>query len=129
LPLTLRRCPCEITGISSQPDLIYARFLASHLPEPEQAISGWAKKLKAGGILLLEEVESINTAVAAFDAYLKIVSEVLAQHGNELFVGARLATTRWDALRIRMTAEELGIPVSVQYSNLLTRCRIAAIAE
>src|ERR1700751_6354416 len=81
--------PLRITGISSPPDLIYARFLASHLPEPEQAISGWAKKLKAGGLLLLEEVESINTAVPAFDEYLKIVSEVLAQHGNELLVGAR----------------------------------------
>jgi trans-aconitate 2-methyltransferase len=89
--------PLRIAGIDAQPDMIYARFLASHLPEPENAISGWAKELEAGGLLLVEEVDSISTEVAAFDEYLKIVSEVLAQYGNELFVGARLATTRWDA--------------------------------
>ena len=63
--------PLQITGIGEQPDLIYARFLASHL-------------------------ESISTEVAVFDEYLKIVSGIPAQHGNELFVGARRATTRWD---------------------------------
>jgi hypothetical protein len=58
--------------------------------------------------LLVEEVESISTEVAAFDEYLKIASEVLAQYGNELFVGARLATTRWDAdlwIEVNRTAE------------------------
>ncbi len=88
--------PLRIAGIGERPDLIYARFLASHLPQPEQAISEWAKALEAGGLLLVEEVDSISAEVAAFDEYLKIVSEVLAQHGNELFVGARLATIRWD---------------------------------
>ena len=88
--------PLRIADSGEQPDLIYARFLASHLPEPKQVISGWAKELEAGGLLLVEEVDSISTEVAAFDEYLKIISEVLAQHGNELFVGARLATTRWD---------------------------------
>jgi hypothetical protein len=89
--------PLRIAGLGAQPDLIYARFLSSHLPEPEQAVAGWAKELAAGGLLLLEEVDSISTEVAAFDEYLKIASEVLAQYGNELFVGARLATSRWDA--------------------------------
>ena len=88
--------PLRIAGISTHPDLIYARFLASHLAEPEQAISGWAKELEAGGLLLLEEVDSISTKVAVFDDYLGIVSEMLAQHGDELFVGARLATSGWD---------------------------------
>ena len=34
--------PLRIAGIGAQPDLIYARFLSSHLPEPEQAVAGWA---------------------------------------------------------------------------------------
>jgi trans-aconitate 2-methyltransferase len=89
--------PLQIAGLGAKPDLIYARFLSSHLPEPEQAGAGWAKELAAAGLLLLEEVDSISTDVAAFDEYLKIVSEVLAQYGNELFVGPRLATSRWDA--------------------------------
>ena len=87
--------PLRVAGIGERPDLIYARFLASHLPEPERAISGWAKTLEAGGLLLVEEVEGISTEAAAFEEYLKMLSEVLARHGNELFVGARLATARW----------------------------------
>jgi hypothetical protein len=110
----------RIAGISSQPDLIYARFLASHLPEPEQAISGWAEELKAGGLLLLEEVDSINTAVAAFDEYLKMVSEVLAQHGNELFVGARLATTRWVDLRIEVNRTSEVRPSTRQAARMFS---------
>jgi hypothetical protein len=100
--------PLRIAGLGAQPDLIYARFLSSHLPEPEQAVAGWAKELAAGGLLLLEEVDSISTEVAAFDEYLKIASEVLAQYGNELFVGARLATSRWEAdlwIEVNRTAE------------------------
>ena len=95
--------PLRIAGIDERPDLIYARFLASHLPVPEQAISEWAKALEAGGLLLVEEVECICAEAAASDEYLKVVSEMLAQHGNELFVGARLANTRWgDDLRIEV---------------------------
>jgi trans-aconitate 2-methyltransferase len=100
--------PLQIAGLGAKPDLIYARFLSSHLPEPEQAGAGWAKELAAGGLLLLEEVDSISTDVAAFDEYLKIVSEMLAQYGNELLVGARLATSRWDAdlwLEVNRTTE------------------------
>ena len=100
--------PMRIEGLRERPDLIYARFLASHLPEPERAITCWAKELEAGGLLLVEEVESISTPVAAFEQYLKIVSEMLAHYGNELFVGSRLATARWnDGLRVEVerTAE------------------------
>ena len=95
--------PVRIVGLRERPDLIYARFLASHLPEPERVISCWAKELQAGGLLLVEEVESISTVVAAFEEYLEIVSEMLAHHGNELFAGARLATARWDdGLRVEV---------------------------
>ena len=113
--------PLRIAGIGAQPDLIYARFLASHLPEPEQAISGWAKELEAGGLLLVEEVDSISAEVAAFDEYLKIASEVLAQHGNELFVGARLATTRWDDdLRIEVNRAAEVYPSTGQAARMFS---------
>ncbi len=113
--------PLRIAGIGERPDLIYARFLAPHLPQPEQAISEWAKELEAGGLLLVEEVDSISTEVAAFDEYLKIVSEVLAQHGNELFVGARLATTRRDDdLRIEVNRAAEVLPSTGQAARMFS---------
>ena len=54
--------PLRIRSIGAQPDLIYARLLASHLPEPEQAISGWASELEAGGLLLVEEPRCLRSA-------------------------------------------------------------------
>ena len=106
--------------------MIYTRFLSSHLPEPEQAVARWAKELAAGGLLLLEEVDSISTEVAAFDEHLKIASEVLAQYGSELFVGARLATSRWsDVTRwgqftdIKDIKKEMFQRPEIQFENWL----------
>ena len=128
------RMPLRIAGVRAQPDLIYARFLASHLPEPEQTISGWAKELEPGGLLVVEEVDSISTNIAAFDEYLKTVSEVLAQHGNELFVGPRLAATQWDAdLRIQVNRSTDIRPTIRQaarmFSMNLPNCRRHPFAE
>lgn len=122
----IAQAPVRTAGIGAQPDLIYARFLASHLPVPERAISGWAKQLEAGGLLLVEEVDSISTKVAAFDEYLKIVSEMLARYGSELFVGARLATTQWNTdlwidinrtTEVRPTTREAPRMFSLNMSN------------
>jgi trans-aconitate 2-methyltransferase len=115
------RMPFRIAGVRAQPDLIYARFLASHLPQPEQAISSWAKELEPGGLLLVEEIDNISTNVAAFDEYLRIVSQLLAQHGNELFVGARLATTRWDAdLRTEINRATEVCPTTRQAARMFS---------
>jgi trans-aconitate 2-methyltransferase len=118
--------PLGIAGIGAQPDLIYARFLASHLPEPGQTISGWAKELEPDGLLLVEEVEDISAKVAAFDEYLNILSQMLAWHGNELCVGARLATTQWNtdvwidinrAKEVRPTIRQAARMFSLNFSN------------
>lgn len=91
-----------------RPDLIYARMLASHLPLPERAISQWISELASGGVMLVEEVESIETEVDAFERYLEIVAGMLAHYGNELYVGPRLAAVRWGdgvSARTNRTAE------------------------
>lgn len=71
-------------------DLIFARFLLSHLQRPEAVVADWTKQLGSGGLLLLEEVEWIQTLHPVFDAYLEIVAAMLAHHGSELYVGPRL---------------------------------------
>ena len=42
-------------------DLIYARFVATHLSDPTTTIRGWATQLVPGGLLLLDETDSIST--------------------------------------------------------------------
>jgi hypothetical protein len=71
--------------------------------------------------LLVEEVEGISTEAAGFEEYLKMVSEVLARHGNELFVGARLATARWgDDLRTEVNRATQVRPSTGQAARMFS---------
>lgn len=71
-------------------DLIYARTLLSHLPNPEGAVTDWLGQLAPGGLLLLDEVERIETEHPVFRAYLESLTQMMAHHGQELYVGPRL---------------------------------------
>lgn len=77
-------------------DVIFARFLLTHLPRPEKVMADWARQLRPGGLLLLEEVEEIRTDEPTLRRYLEIVSAMLAHHGSELHVGPRLDGMRED---------------------------------
>lgn len=71
-------------------DLLFARFLLSHLPDPGEAVRGWATQLTGGGLLLLDEVERIQTRDPALADYLRIVAAVLQARGHRLEVGPLL---------------------------------------
>ncbi len=72
-------------------DLIYARFVATHLSDPTTAIRGWATQLVRGGRLLLDEVEAISTSNRVLSRYLTILTSLLAHQGNTLYVGPTLS--------------------------------------
>jgi trans-aconitate 2-methyltransferase len=71
-------------------DLIYCRFLLSHLPRPQDQAAKWSTQLRPGGILLLEEVEWIRTTDPVFGLYLEMVAAMLERQGNNLYVGPLL---------------------------------------
>src|ERR687893_330397 len=71
-------------------DLIYCRFLLSHLPRPQDQAGKWSAQLRSGGILLLDEVEWIRTTDPVFGLYLEMVAAMLERQGNNLYVGPLL---------------------------------------
>lgn len=73
-------------------DVIYCRFLLSHLVEFDAVLASWGSQLRPGGLLLLDEVESIKTADRTFGAYLEIVGAMLDHRGTRLYVGPLLAS-------------------------------------
>ena len=83
-------------------DLIYARFVATHLADPEAVIGRWASQLVQGGLLLLDEVDSITTSNDVLSRYLDMVSAVLAHDGKTLCVGPSLSGMRLPGLNTRM---------------------------
>ena len=81
-------------------DLIFSRFVLTHLRDPEAAIALWADQLRPRGLLLIEEVERIDTDIPALVTYLDIQQAMLTHQNNELYVGPRLdAITASDKLQ------------------------------
>jgi len=50
------------TPFPVKPELMYARFVLSRLPEPVKVVNNWLKELGSGGVLLIEELEDTKTA-------------------------------------------------------------------
>ena len=72
------------------PDLVFGRFLLTHLRDPARRLRAWGRRLRAAGCLLSEEVEDIETDNATFFRYLEIVKRALERQGGKLYVGPRL---------------------------------------
>ena len=73
------------------PDLVYARLLLAHLPDPERMVASWTKQLRPGGRLLLDEVEWIETPNPVLDLYERIVSAIVGSRGAQISVGPRIS--------------------------------------
>lgn len=91
------RCRYQVADVTETPlpgapaDLIYARFLVVHLPDPQAAMDGWARQLAPGGVLVVEEPERIDTVDADFRRYLELASVVVGARGGDLYAGRLLA--------------------------------------
>lgn len=72
-------------------DLLHARFVLSHLPEPATVLAAWCTQLEPGGHVLVEEDEAILAVEPAVAAYERMAVQLIASHGGDLYVGKRLA--------------------------------------
>lgn len=71
-------------------NVIFVRMLLTHLRDPLGAIDLWLERLAPGGVLLLEEVELIETEEPALVRYLALQREMLEANANRLEIGPRL---------------------------------------
>ncbi len=71
-------------------NLLYCRFLITHLADPEETISVWTTQLQSSAYLLIEETEWINTSLSMFTDYLEMTESMLASQSNSLYPGGLL---------------------------------------
>lgn len=71
-------------------EVIFVRMLLTHLVDPLGAVELWLERLAPGGVLLIEEVESIETEEPALARYLALQREMLAANDNTLEIGPEL---------------------------------------
>jgi trans-aconitate 2-methyltransferase len=71
-------------------ETIFARLILSHLRERPAALRAWFESLAPGGLLLVEDPESIETTDEVFRTYLRIAGGLIADRGGDLYVGREL---------------------------------------
>jgi trans-aconitate 2-methyltransferase len=92
-------------------DLVFARFLLTHLAAPAAALRGWARALAPGGRLIVQETARLVSRDPALGRYYELVAELQQRHGQALDVGARLAEL---ATGSGLVVERAGIRPLVQ---------------
>jgi SAM-dependent methyltransferase len=87
-------------------DLVYSRFLLTHLHEPQQAILRWMTLLKPKGLLVLEEVAHLASPLDEFQEYYALVAQMQTHYAQELYVGRKLdAFARRAGLNVRISRQ------------------------
>ena len=107
-------------------DLAYCRFLLTHLPDPGAIVAGWATALAPGALLVVEEVEWIETANATFRDYLGIVEALLTRSGGTLYIGGRLHDLGDIGALRRHSSAVARIPVADRRAAAMFALKLAA---
>jgi len=85
------------TPFPVQAQVMYVRFLLSHLRHVVDLVNLWTTQLKPGGRLLIDELEGVETGVPVFEEYLAVNEGLVASQGATLYVGGLLAEGMYDA--------------------------------
>jgi ubiquinone/menaquinone biosynthesis C-methylase UbiE len=102
----------EVTDLQDEEayDLVYSRFLLTHVPEREPALDRLARAARPGGLVVLEDIEFTAhfcyPACPAFDRYVSLYQQVVQQTGGDPNIGPRLVSLLLDA-----GLEQVGVEV------------------
>jgi SAM-dependent methyltransferase len=72
-------------------DLIYGRFIVTHLADPEQALATWAGATATCGRLAMEETAAVTSEDPVLARYYELVERMQAAHGQRMHIGRDLA--------------------------------------
>ena len=75
-------------------DLVYARFLLSHLSLPENCLAAMVEACRPGGIILIEDTDFSGSfcypTCAAYERYKELYQKVVQQKGGDSDIGPKL---------------------------------------
>ena len=75
-------------------DVVYARFLLTHLPDPSKALANICDRLVPGGVLVVEDIDFTghfcSPYSAAFWRYVELYTDAVRARGCDPNIGPRL---------------------------------------
>ena len=94
--------------------LIYCRMLLAHLADPAGAVRRWASQLADDGLVVVDEIEWIETSHPLLRAHLRLAELMVAASGARMCAGPLLATLSDDqGLRTRLSRiTEVPVPTA-----------------
>lgn len=82
-------------------DLVFGRFLLTHLHEPEPALRAMVHAARPGGVVVVEDIQFAGhfsyPACPAFERYVTLYQEVVRHKGSDPNIGPRLPGMFLDA--------------------------------
>lgn len=96
-------------------DLIYSRFVLTHIHRPGEVLNTGVQHLRSGGRMVLEETAAWFSPVPAISRYYRLVEQLQAHHGQETLIGKRLEALAGGVAGARATSalEERTMPAAV----------------
>ena len=91
-------------------EIMYVRFLLSHLRDAVDLVNRWTTQLSAHGWLIVDELEGVDTEVPVFQEYLAVNEGLVSSQGASLYVGGRLADGGYDAEVLSNECVEIPVP-------------------
>ena len=72
-------------------DMMFVRLLLTHLSDPRSAVTGWMAALAPTGVMLIDEVEAIETDNHLVQDYLGLTDQVVTSRGGQSYIGTVVA--------------------------------------
>jgi len=93
---------CDVTDVPFlvKADAIYSRFLLSHFEQIEIIVNNWINQLNTNGILLIDEMENIETDIDVFNRYLVVNNGLVKSQNANLYIGNVLNNLTYQAENI-----------------------------
>jgi trans-aconitate methyltransferase len=110
-------------------DLIYARYLLTHLKQPHLLVEQFGTQLAAGGLLLIEENQTIESGNLVLRRYLDVLGWLMEQRGNNLYIGAMLDSMPDSALLRRHSSRATRVQVSNRDAAAMFRLNLQTWAQ
>jgi trans-aconitate 2-methyltransferase len=110
-------------------DLIYCRLLLAHLADPAGTVRRWASQLTDDGLVVVDEIERIETSHPLLRAHLRLAELMVAASGARMCAGPLLVPLSGDPdLRTRLT-RIVEVPVPTATAARMFLMNLAATGE